>query len=96
MPQGGPRLRAADGKLNQVGARVRSRRTELKMQQRSLLGRLADVTDSGWNPTPQEVLRIENGSRTVTDTEVAALALALECDACWLLMGKNSPDKPVG
>lgn len=91
MPQGGPRLRAEDGKLNQVGGRVRSRRTELKMQQRSLLGRLAFVTGGGWNPTPQEVLRIENGTRIVTDTEVLALALALECDPCWLLTGKGAP-----
>lgn len=88
MPQGGPRLRAEDGKLNQVGGRVRSRRTELKMQQRSLLGRLADVTDGGWNPTPQEVLRIENGTRTVTDTEVVALAQALVCEPGWLLVGE--------
>jgi transcriptional regulator with XRE-family HTH domain len=85
MPQGGPRLRAKDGKLNRVGGRVRQRRKELKMQQKSLLGRLADVTDGGWNPTPQEVLRIENGTRIVTDTEVFALAQALECDPCRLL-----------
>ena len=91
MPQGGPRLRAEDGKLNQVGGRVRSRRTELKMQQRSLLGRLAFVTGGGWNPTPQEVFRIENGTRIVTDMEVLALALALECDPCWLLTGKGAP-----
>ena len=90
MPQGGPRLRAKDGKLNRVGGRVRRRRKEMKMQQHSLLGRLADVTDGGWNPTPQEVLRIENGTRTCTDVEVIALALALECDACWLLMGEPS------
>jgi transcriptional regulator with XRE-family HTH domain len=86
MPQGGPRLRAKDGKLNRVGGRVRQRRKELKMQQKSLLGRLADVTDGGWNPTPQEVLRIENGTRIVTDTEVVALAQALECDPCRLLI----------
>lgn len=87
MPQGGPRLRAEDGQLNRVGGRVRLRRKELKMQQRSLLGRLAFVTGGGWNPTPQEVLRIENGTRTVTDTEVVALAQALDCDPCWLLVG---------
>lgn len=87
MPQGGPRLRAEDGQLNRVGGRVRLRRKELKMQQRSLLGWLAFVTGGGWNPTPQEVLRIENGTRTVTDTEVVALAQALDCDPCWLLVG---------
>lgn len=85
MPQGGPRLRAKDGKLNRVGGHVRQRRKQLKMQQRALLGRLADVTDGGWNPTPQEILRIENGTRTVTDTEIIALAAALTCDPCWLL-----------
>ena len=89
MPQGGPRLRAEDGKLNCVGGRVRRRRQELKMRQVSLLGRLADVTDGDWNPTPQEVLRIENGTRTVTDTEVMALAQALECDPCWLLINSD-------
>ena len=52
MPQGGPRLRAEGGKLNRVGGRVRRRRQELKMRQLSLLGRLADVTDGNWNPTP--------------------------------------------
>jgi transcriptional regulator with XRE-family HTH domain len=87
MPQGGPRLRAKDGRLNRVGGRVRVRRKDLGMQQRELLGRLADVTDGGWNPTPQEVLRIENGTRIVTDTEVVALAEALGCDPCWLLVG---------
>lgn len=94
MPQGGPRLRAEDGKLNRVGGRVRRRRKEMKMQQRSLLGRLADVTDGGWNPTPQEVLRIENGTRTVTDTEVVALAQALECEPGWLLVGGPDEDRP--
>ena len=90
MPQGGPRLRAKDGKLNRVGGRVKKRRQELKMRQLSLLGRLADVTDGLWNPTPQEVLRIENGTRTVTDTEVVALAQALDCDPCWLLVDSNN------
>lgn len=45
MPQGGTRLRAEDGKLNRVGGRVRQRRKEMRMQQKSLLGRLAFVTD---------------------------------------------------
>ena len=75
--------------MNRIGERVRRRRKEIKMRQGSLLGRLADVTDGGWNPTPQEVLRIENGTRTVTDTEVIALAKALACDPCWLLVGKT-------
>ena len=39
-----------------------------------------------WNPTPQEALRIKNGSRLVTDVEVVALAQAPECDPCWLLV----------
>ena len=74
---------------------MRLRRKALKMQQHSLLGRVADVTDGGWNPTPQEVLRIENGTRTVTDTEVVALAQALDCDACWLLVGKDLAGKSL-
>jgi len=48
---------------------------------------LAWITKSAWNPGNQEVLRIEHGTRIVTDLEVIALAEALECNPCWLLTG---------
>jgi transcriptional regulator with XRE-family HTH domain len=87
MPRGAPRLRASDGKKNQVGARVKQRRSELDLTQEDLSGRLALVTEGMWNPALQEVLHIEKGIRTVTDVEVLALASALGCGACWLLRG---------
>ena len=88
MPRGAPKLRAEDGKKNQIGVRVRQRRAELKITQDALSGRLALATDGNWNPTFQEVLHIENGARIVSDVEVLALARALACSACWLLTGE--------
>lgn len=87
MPRGAPRLRSTEGLKNQVGERVRQRRTELHWTQDALTARLAYATVGAWNPSLQEVLHIENGSRTVTDLEVLALAQALECDSCWLFCG---------
>ena len=88
MPRGAPRLRAADGTKNLVAARVKQKRLKLKLTQDALNGRLALVTDGEWNPSLQEILHIENGSRLVSDVEVVALAKALECGACWLLSGE--------
>lgn len=87
MPRGAPRLRAGDGKKNQVGLRVRQRRAELQLTQDAVSAHLATATDGEWSPTLQEILHIENGSRIVSDVEVVALARALKCDACWLLVG---------
>ena len=87
MPQGGPRLRATDERKNQVGVRVQERRVALGITRDALTGRLAYVTDGRWSPALQEVLRIENGRRLVSDVEVIALAQALGCGACWLLLG---------
>lgn len=92
MPRGAPRLRTKDGKKNQIGERVRERRTELKLTQDILSARLAYHTEGGWNPSLQEVLHIESGIRTVTDLELLALATALECEVCWLLVGKKSAE----
>ena len=93
MPLGSPRLRADDGSMNVVGERVRLRRKDLKIKQKDLLGKLAYVTEGKWNPTEQEVLRVEHGTRTVTDTEVLALALALDCEPQGLLLG--NPSGPI-
>jgi transcriptional regulator with XRE-family HTH domain len=89
MPRG-DRLKAADGGLNVVGARVRERRRALKMTQDQLQGRLSYVTDGAWAVSGQEVLNIERGQRTVIDVELLALARALECSAHWLLTGESA------
>lgn len=89
MPRGGARLRTQDQRMNQVGPRVRDRRRHLRLEQDGLCARVAQVTDGRWNPAWQDISRIENGARTVTDLEVIALATALECSACWLLLGED-------
>ena len=86
MPRG-DRLKAADGKFNVVGVRVRQRRRDLKMTQDQLQGRLSYVTHGGWASSGQEVLNIERGLRTILDVELLALAEALECSPLWLLTG---------
>jgi len=87
MPRGGPRLRATNGKKNLVGERVEERRKEMQLTQAMLTARLAYVTEGNWNPTLQEVLHIEQGTRLVSDVEVVSLAEALGVKACWLLTG---------
>ena len=88
MPRGSPRLRAPDGKMNLIAERTKSRRLELGLTQAQLIARLEDVTEGRWNPTPQEVLRIEGGTRTCIDLEVDALATALTVATQWLLYGE--------
>lgn len=90
MPRGTPRLRTSDGRMNRIGPRVKERRTALRLEQDELCGRIAAVTGGEWSPGWQDLSRIENGARTVADTEVVALAEALACDACWLLLGPRS------
>ncbi len=88
MPRGPGRLRTKNGSKNSVGKRVKSQRLKLGITQPVLCGRVANITDGEWNPTPQEIMRIENGKRLVTDLEIIALSNALKCEACWLLTGK--------
>ena len=87
MPRGGPRLRTPDRKLNQVGPRVQERRREQALEQDGLCARIALATDGEWNPAWQDVSRVENGARMVSDLEVLALSRALDCDPGWLLTG---------
>lgn len=87
MPRGGPRLRTSDNKLNQIGARAREGRQRLGLEQDAICARLAAGTSGRWNPGWQDLSRIENGARLVSDLEIIALSAALECDACWLLRG---------
>ena len=88
MPKGDARLRAANGQLNQIANRVKERRRLLKLTQEGLCGRLAYATSGEWNADRQEIVRIEAGGRTVSDVELVALATALDCDPCWLLLGE--------
>lgn len=88
MPRGGKRLRTETGRMNGVGVRVRERRHQLKLEQDELCARIARITGGGWNPAWQDMSRIENGFRTVTDLEVVAFAQALECSPFWLLTGQ--------
>lgn len=87
MPRGGARLRTENGMMNLTGLRVRGRRQELGLEQDDLCARIAMVTNGRWNPAWQDLSRIENGARTVIDTEILALAAALECNPGWLLTG---------
>ncbi len=86
MPRGTPRLRMAD-RMNVIGRRARSRRRELTLKQDQVCGRIAAATSGRWSPGWQDLSRIENGGRIVSDVEVLAIAQALDCDPCWLLVG---------
>lgn len=90
MPRGAPRLRTKDGKVNQVGARVRQAREQQGVTQDELCARLARATGGAWNPGWQDVSRVENGARMVSDLEVLALAEALGRRAAWLLTGEDT------
>jgi hypothetical protein len=90
MPRGAPRLRTPDGKMNGVGERVREVRERMKLTQDALCGRISAGTDGKWIPDRRDIFRIEDGRRSVHDTEVVALSAALETDVCWLLLGKRS------
>lgn len=93
MPRGSPRLTQNQQK-NQIGGRVRESRMALGLTQDALCARLAVVTDGlmdrSWIADDQEISKIENGKRSTTDLEIIALALALECRACWLLLGDET------
>jgi transcriptional regulator with XRE-family HTH domain len=68
---------------------VKELRKALKLTQDGLCARIAHVTQGAWNPDKQEVFKIEAGQRLVSDLEVVTLANALECDACYLLIGEE-------
>ncbi len=93
MPRGFPRLRTVDGGLNRIGGRVAQRRVALGLGQDELCARLAETTGGAWGADRRDIYRIEKSRRTVTDLELLALALALGCDALWLLFG--DPEEPA-
>lgn len=74
--------------MNQIGDRMRERRKELKLSQDAVCGRVALATSGRWNPDWRDMVRIEGGTRIVSDLEMLALAEALECDPSWLFLGK--------
>lgn len=74
--------------MNKVGVRVRGRRDKLGIGQDELCARIALNTNGAWNPAWQDISRIENGARIVSDLEVLALASALETSPCWLIGGE--------
>jgi len=76
-----------DGGLNRVGGRVAERRAVLGLAQDELCARLAETTGGAWVADRRDIYRIERSRRTVTDLELLALALAMDCDASWLLFG---------
>jgi transcriptional regulator with XRE-family HTH domain len=94
MPRGPARLRTPDKRQNLCGVRVRARRKELRLSQTMLCERLTRITDGHWNPSVYDLCRIEGGRRIVADVELPALAEALECSPCWLLIGQGSPAAP--
>ncbi len=89
MPRGNPRLRTADKKKNQVGARLKERRNALHLTQDALCAQLALTTNGEWNPDRREIYRLEEGLRIISDLEILVLAKALECTPCWLLTGET-------
>ena len=94
--RGDPRLRTptdhdpASGALNQVGGRLDEQRRKLKLTQDGLCARIEDVTGGRWRPTRRDVYKLEQGTRSVTDLELLALSVALECDPIWLFTGDES------
>jgi len=94
MPRGGKRLRTKQGMMNVVGLRIRERRRGLGLEQDELCARIAGITDGRWNPGWQDMSRIENGARTVTDLEILALSEALGCSPSWLLVGDTGLSAP--
>jgi hypothetical protein len=69
---------------------VSLRRRAVGISQDNLCARVARETYGKWNPSWQDISRIENGARAVTDLELLALAESLECSPCWLLTGTQA------
>ncbi len=91
MPRDAAQLRAANSRMNLVGLRVKERRKALQWNQDTLCARIATMTAGEWNPGWRDIVRIEGGTRKVSDLELLALAQALECSAAWLLQQADTP-----
>ncbi len=90
MPRGAYQLRTPDNRMNLIGTRVRERRKAQQWTQDTLCARIAVVTEGAWNPEWRDIVRIESGTRKVSDLELLVLAAALECSAAWLLQETNA------
>jgi DNA-binding XRE family transcriptional regulator len=66
----------------EVGSRIRSKRKEVKMNQKTF------ATSLGISQP--EVSNIEKGKRVMTTEKVAKIASVLGCDANWLATGTTS------
>jgi transcriptional regulator with XRE-family HTH domain len=73
--------------MNLVGLRLKERRQSLSISQDQLCGRLSEVSEGAWIPTRHDIYRIEARTRTVSELEVLAIAVALNCEIDWLVMG---------
>lgn len=73
--------------MNLIGPRAQQRRLSLRLMQDEVCARIALNTEGQWSPGWQDLSRIENGARIVSDIEVTVLAQVLECNSCWLLTG---------
>jgi hypothetical protein len=93
MPLGGPRLTTEEGKKNGVGGRVKERRKALNITQDALCARLAALTGGKWNPTEDEIYKLEAGKRICGDLEIKVLCKALYCTLLWLMGEVDSTDK---
>ena len=85
MPTGAQRLRTLDGHLNQIGPQLKARRKAWNLTQDNLCGQLAEVTGGLWTPQWRDIVRIERGTRIVSDLEIIALCQVLQCRAQDLL-----------
>ena len=94
MPHGSPRIRLASGRMNMVGSRLRQQRVQVHLTQDQLCALVARLTEGAWIPTRHDIYRIEAGTRTVSDTELVALAAGAECSLVWLICGGET-EPPV-
>jgi transcriptional regulator with XRE-family HTH domain len=90
MGRGPQKVRDEQGNMNAVFDRIKERRRVLGVTQEDLCGRIAEASGGRWVPSRKDVGRCETGTRIVSDIELRVLAVALECDPCWLFLG--TPD----
>lgn len=90
-----PRIRAPlTNAFNLVGERVKAHCKTQKIRQNDLIAELATVTGGRWIATRLDITRLQNGTRSCTDSELVAIAVALDVDIIWLLTGDISHKPP--
>ena len=78
------------GALNQIGERLENQLRAKKLRHAELIARIEDVTGGRWRPTRQDVYKISNGTRSISEVELLALSEAIGCDPVWLFVGEVS------